>query len=383
MRFIPFLLCLFFISIVYGDDNKIKIEVKNTSSVEQKNVIVSMQYQALGLKDKVNKDLTIIDKKTNDRLPSQLIDENLDGIPDVLLFMCDFQPQEVKLFSFSVSEKKTVTEPLVNVKYVLPRKDVAWENDRIAYRIYGSPLAGDVLNGIDVWVKRVRYQIIDKWYGGDSLKGKERISYHIDHGEGADFFLVGKSLGCGSSAILFDNKIYQAGLFSYYRIIAKGPLRIVFEVYYPDIVVQDKKFLEIKRITLDAGTNLNKIEDVFISEDSGLPIEIVCGLVKRSGVTLHKVGNIGISLWGPTDTEPMNEFLGTGIIVPENKLLRIYEDSLQVYAVCSAITGQPFTYYTGAGWTRSGDFKDMDEWNQYLESYLKNIEMPLVIRILK
>ena len=51
--------------------------------------------------------------------------------------------------------------------------DMAWENDRIAHRMYGfelnSPTAaavGERLrgSGIDVWGKRVTYPIVDRWY---------------------------------------------------------------------------------------------------------------------------------------------------------------------------------------------------------------------------
>ncbi len=384
MKNTRFLILLCLISAIsYGGDSGIRITVTNPSQLERQNAIVSIMWQDLRLPvGSADSNVIVIDKTTQREVTSQAVDENCDGIPENLLFMSNFKPGEEKWFSVETHKGKIAAQSYVNAKYPLPRKDVAWENDRIAYRIYGSPLAGDVFNGIDVLVKRVRYQIIDKWYEGDSLKGKERVSYHVDHGEGADFFLVGKTLGCGGTAILLDGKVYQAGLFSYYRIIANGPLRTIFEVYYPGIDVGGEKYLEIKKFTLDAGSNLNKIENVIIAAASGLPVNLVCGLVKRNGVSVHKIGKDGgISVWGPTDADPVNEFLGTGIVIPDKRLLRVYEDSVQVYAVCSAKTGAPFTYYTGAGWTRSGDFKNMEEWNQYLENYLNNLESPLIIEI--
>ena len=66
---------------------------------------------------------------------------------------------------------------------------MAWENDRIAHRMYGfalnSPVAaaaGERLrgSGIDVWAKRVTYPIVDRWYA----KGHDQ--FHKDEeGEGA------------------------------------------------------------------------------------------------------------------------------------------------------------------------------------------------------
>lgn len=74
--------------------------------------------------------------------------------------------------------------------------DFTWENDRIAFRMYGPEMwtipAKRCGSGVDVWVKKVRYPIINKWY--------KRKSYHRDEGEGADIYKVGKTLGCGQHA---------------------------------------------------------------------------------------------------------------------------------------------------------------------------------------
>src|SRR5438046_7481420 len=71
------------------------------------------------------------------------------------------------------------TTPRAYVRYVPERvDDIAWENDRTAFRIYGPELetaAPPLTAGIDAWGKRVRYPIINRWYGG-------KESYHIDRG---------------------------------------------------------------------------------------------------------------------------------------------------------------------------------------------------------
>ncbi len=72
--------------------------------------------------------------------------------------------------------------------FVLPREDFAWENDRIAFRVYGPALAGEVNNGIDVWTKRVRSLIVQKWYRESEGSSPGKDNYHVDRGEGADFF---------------------------------------------------------------------------------------------------------------------------------------------------------------------------------------------------
>src|SRR3546814_12517342 len=69
--------------------------------------------------------------------------------------------------------------------------DFAWENDKIAFRMYGKALegtAGDA-HGIDVWVKRTSELVINKWYNSGD--------YHTDHGDGMDYYSEGMNLGPG------------------------------------------------------------------------------------------------------------------------------------------------------------------------------------------
>ena len=51
-------------------------------------------------------------------------------------------------------------------RFVPERKDdFAFENDKVAFRIYGPALKDSKENsGIDCWLKRVDYPTIDKWY---------------------------------------------------------------------------------------------------------------------------------------------------------------------------------------------------------------------------
>ena len=68
--------------------------------------------------------------------------------------------------------------------------DFAWENDKVAFRIYGPSSNGKgQVSGVDAWLKKVPYSIIDKWYA-EHLSG---TSYHEDQGEGYDPFHVGDS----------------------------------------------------------------------------------------------------------------------------------------------------------------------------------------------
>jgi rhamnogalacturonyl hydrolase YesR len=98
--------------------------------------------------------------------------------------------------------------------------DFAWENDLVAFRTYGPAAraaGGPEDSGIDCWLKRVTYPIVEKWYAGH-LKGK---SYHKDDGEGYDPYHVGRSRGCGGLAIWHDTQMVLSGPFVASKLIKR------------------------------------------------------------------------------------------------------------------------------------------------------------------
>ena len=101
--------------------------------------------------------------------------------------------------------------------------DIAWENDRAAYRAYGPALqkSGEKAYGYDVFTKSVEDLVVEDRYAMelDSMawvkihalreEGKKAaadslqrtISYHVDHGNGMDCYAVGPTLGGGTAWI--------------------------------------------------------------------------------------------------------------------------------------------------------------------------------------
>lgn len=88
------------------------------------------------------------------------------------------------LLSLCFSGIAQTNAPRTFARFVPERSDdFAWENDLIAFRAYGPALReGKENSGIDCWLKRVNYPIINKWY----VQSEQGKSYHKDHGEGCD-----------------------------------------------------------------------------------------------------------------------------------------------------------------------------------------------------
>ena len=206
------LLALFFLfasllSVAYGKDHALRISVENPSSFTRVNETVEVPladvFQAIGAADTSH--LTVIEVGGKVALPSQI-----DGT--LLLFQTTLPAHGIREFVVRAGHTKgTAPVSLVDGRYVLPREDYAWENDRIAFRMYGPALAAEVNNGIDVWTKRVRYLIVKKWYKESEGSAPGKDTYHQDRGEGADFFEVGKSLGAGGSGLWYGGALHQPG----------------------------------------------------------------------------------------------------------------------------------------------------------------------------
>jgi len=310
---------------------------------------------------------------------SQVIDSDANGVPELLIFQASFSPNEKKQFVLEdAPAPKAVSR--VHVMHDEPRDDVAWESDRIAFRVYGEGLkkTPDAMSssGIDVWEKSVRTPILEKWYGKSHAGG----SYHTDTGEGADFFDVGQTLGAGGTAIWGGDSLYRADNFKAYRITSDGPIRASFELRYDPWSAGDVTVSEVKKFSIDAGQNLYRQESVFTSNRPGEIIYAI-GLVKRPGMkgTESKDQSWGwLSGWGPI--VPKNGGhgeLGTAVLLPRERITDWKETGTHYLAISRATSGQAVVHYIGAGWTASGDFPTPQSWWSYLDQFSLRLASPV------
>ncbi len=374
--FSVFVLALVIVVMTSCGEKSARVTVRNPAGFERKGETVTVPLRTTGGEalwtDGAN--LTVVDPQTETVLPSQR-----EG--DSLLFQTDFMPGEKKEFLVRpMVGAATKGQSLVDGRFEPPREDYAWENDRIAFRMYGPALAAEVSNGIDVWTKRVRKLIVDKWYSESAAAGKD--TYHEDHGEGADFFSVGRSLGAGACGLWLNDAVRQPGVFSSYKSISNGPVRVTFELIYRNWKVGGVTLTEHMRVSLDAGANLNRIELVFDGIGVNDSLQVACGLVKRSNTTVSRdEKGCWLGLWGLTTPDTVNGSLGTGIVSSSVPFARFTEDRDQYLVISKVKMGNPFVYYAGAGWTRSGDFATETEWKSYLSTFAQRQLFPLEVSI--
>ncbi|HXY20745.1 MAG TPA: DUF4861 domain-containing protein [Gemmatimonadales bacterium] len=328
-----------------------------------------------------------LDAVTGAELPVQAVDSDGDGRTDQLLVLADFAPSQVRRIVVEAAAPATPVRPRAYARHIEQRDDIAWESDRIAYRIYGQGLWRQEnlhSSGIDVWVKRTRDLIVDRWYA----KGHD--SYHTDTGEGADFYTVGASLGAGGDGIWRDGRLYRAENFRTWRILATGPLRAIFELSYDPFDAGGLRLSEVRRFVMDAGQNLFRVETTFRTDsaDRAAPLTYAVGFVKHAegqvASTRWAAGRRAwVATWQPV--EPANGGhgeLGLGALLDRASLLGLQETDDHILALATARPGQPAERYVGAGWTASGDFADVRDWWRALDTLAERLASPIVVTVL-
>jgi hypothetical protein len=307
---------------------------------------------------------------------AQPIDVNDDGTFEQLLFQADFGARQARTFTLTAGERQVYTREQFRAygRFVRERRDdFAWENDRIAHRMYGAaletwPQEPLTSSAVDVWVKRTRRLVVNDWYMVDD--------YHRDHGEGADLYSAGKSRGCGGSAVWEGGRLYPSANFRGSRVLANGPLRVMFELTYEPWDVNGKPVAETKRITLDAGQNLDRFETIYTAP-AGLPAQHAIGIKKQPGSVASPDPQQGIlGTW-----EPIKEAgnLGCAVIVDPSSVVGFPEAEGNYLVVARVPSGGPVVYYAGFGWDKSGDFAGKADWDVYVEQFAQRLRAPMEI----
>jgi hypothetical protein len=298
------------------------------------------------------------------------------------IFQLDIKANETQTFKLAEGENIPGFQAKTYARFIKERKDdFAWENDKVAFRIYGPaliPIDGPS-NGIDAWYKRTNELIIDKWYKTD-LAGQG--SYHEDHGEGLDDYKVGRSLGAGGMAPFVNDSLWLNENFASCELLDNGPIRSTVKLKYKNLIVAGKEYGETRTISLDAGSQLNKITQAY--ENLSGTIAVAAGLSKREGKDSVVAKDNYLLYAEPYSDKVKNVFLA--MIFPDGyKRTAITEYQVKntsyshVLAICDYKS--PVTYYSGYGWSKAGIFTDISAFEKYVVCFSECLKNPLRVRI--
>ena len=367
--------------LVACSEKSLKIEIANGTSIDKECEIVSVSWNDLTQSLTLSEEQSIIVlSEVGMQIPYQVLYKGHDS-PQEIIFQASLNSGEKKIYTIK-NGKPEAFQQMTHGRAVPERKDdFAWENDRIAFRMYGPALADEnPSNGVDIWLKRTDALIVDKFYKDDL---ENDISYHVDHGLGLDCYKVAHTLGAGGIAPYIDDLLFVGGNYTTAKLLDSGVLRTSFELTYDSVPAGSDKLIKEKIIiSLDAGSQLNK---AVVSYGGDFDEMQVAG-----GIWLHtEIGNIteskeeGYIAYGENAVSDAGVPSGRnyiGVIFP-NSVINIKQQDEHLLAITNYKKGDELVYYFGAGWSEWG-FDSDQTWFDYIKNYAINLKQSLTITLL-
>jgi len=350
---------------------------------EVNRVLPGALIQRLAVRDRTGR---VLAHQVTNVLPEAKDPQNVGAAYGELIFQYSFAPGE-KSASFTVEKTESlapVSPTAVTARYIQERlDDFAWENDLVAHRTYGPALGAPampgvtkevlVTSGLDIWFKRVNYPIVERWYN----KGHDH--YHKDEGEGMDMYNVGKSRGCGGTGVWDGKLLHTSHNYKTWKVLANGPVRAIFELSYDSWDAGGVSVSEVKRFTVDAGHQFDRIDSTFTfagpaaltvavglnknPADKGQKAHVATGRDEPRGVLMQWVEQASYGAFG------------TAVMLPG--AIGYAEDPLNQLVLAKVASGQPLRYYVGAAWDKAGRVTTSQRWNAEIATLAARVANPV------
>lgn len=378
----------------------VTLTVTNTENVQRQELVeISAKdvYQKLGIGES---ETFVVKNALKQEVDYQLTHDGK------LLIDVSVRPCGSAQFTIAPGKPKAPKVYVTGKMYPERVDDIAWENDRTAYRIYGPALQrnGERAFGVDVWVKNTPDLEVDKRYvtelsnhpkiqklkekgkAEEALLMEQETTYHFDHGYGLDCYKVGPTLGGGAPALLDENgKLILPYCYKDYEILDNGPLRFTVSVSYnPATINGQPNVVEHRIISLDKGSNFNKMTVWY--EGLQRPTKMAAGVVLHAeDLQSIKLGRDYVAYADPTDNPSAQNFqiyvaalFPNGVCTTKTIMNDTVENGNAGHAVGirELKPGERYTYFFGSAWSKN-DVRTFREWNLRIDEFLDALYRPL------
>ena len=177
-----------------------------------------------------------------------------------------------------------------------------------------------------------------------------------------------------------DGKLWVSKNFVDSRVLADGPIRVMFELVYEPFEVNGAKVSEIKRITLDAGSNLDHFQSFFKPESVNAPLVSAIGLKKVAGERKQFDAQLGcVVSW--EKVEKNQGMQGVAVVVEPRLIQQEIEDKLDHLLLMKVGADNAISYWAGFVWDKSGQCKDESQWRKYVAEFAQSLQSPIEVKI--
>ncbi len=393
----------FMLAPVSASAENVTITVANSDNVQRQELVevpVNDVYAKLGIK---NGEKFIVKNSLGQQVTYQITHDGK------LLIDASVRPGGTADFTVTLGTPKPMKTIVCGRQYPERVDDIAWENDRTAYRVYGPALqrTGEKAYGVDVWLKNTPDLEVEKRYNtelsnhakiselkkagktDEAIELEQETTYHFDHGYGLDCYKVGPTLGCGAPALMNGADMVLPYCYKSYEILDNGPLRFTVQLEYnPFAIGDDKNVIEHRIISLDKGSNYNKMTVWY--DGLSKPCEMVAGVVLHSEDIKSVIYGDNYVLYAdPTDNPTKQNFqIYVGVLFPngvkETKSIMFDSPSNgnagHGVGIITYQPGEKYTYYFGSAWSKN-DVRTLNEWKLRSEETLNALHTPLKVTL--
>ena len=335
----------------------------------------------------------IVKNKRGQQIGSQITHDGL------LIIDASVRPHGSATYYVSIGKPYQQKVYATGALYKIRKDDIAWENDRCAYRVYGPALqkTGERSFGTDIWVKNTPDTVVYERYIKDMIGNRKNddeteilTSFHLDHGNGLDPYRVGATLGLGAPSLMVGKNQVLPYCYKNYKILDNGPLRFTVELTYnPSTVGDMKNVVEHRIISLDKGSNFNKMTVWY--DGLTTPTDFATGFpIHEEDTETKTFAKDYVSYADPTDNvEVNNSQVFVGVLFPEGIDHTYYQlfDKKHDGATGHALglkrglkNQEKYSYYFGAAWSKY-DVRSYAEWQIRIKDYLDALKNPLQVEV--
>jgi hypothetical protein len=228
-----------------------------------------------------------------------------------------------------------------------------------------------VSSTVDIWSKRTPRMVINEWYMVDN--------YHADTGEGGDLYSAGLSRGCGGNGLWAADRLWVSENHVNSRVLANGPIRVLFELTYEPFEVNGAMVSEVKRISLDAGQNLDHFRSMYTPAKPTALITGI-GLKKVSGERSEVNAERGwLAKWEPMEQNAGRQ--GLAVIVDPTIYEKQTEDQRNLLMLARVSADNAASYWAGFCWDKGGQCADFEAWKAYVDRFAQGLLSPIDVSV--
>lgn len=408
---------LFFLAVIFSACNmqvinKVSVSVSNPIDAARTDALIEVPLSEISIRLGSEDYSQLCLFLNEEHIPFQMIDNNSDGKPDVLIFTDNFAGLKTKEYTVSIlsfGESKpefksrvyaevarkedytytkgkfsggyyknvdSITVPAIHKDHdsLFKYEGPGWESEKVGYRFYL-----DWRNSNDIFGKKTT-DLVLKQVGSKSLEA-QNDSYHEMADWGMDIFKVGTSLGIGTLASYENGEVVKISKTDSVVCVIKenGPVTATIKTKYYRWDSGVSKYNVESNYSINAGSRLTKHRAVF----NNSPAKLATGLAKYENTVYTNSESSGawnyIALYGKQSLA--DDMLGIVLFYKNENLVELTEDDVNHLVVLRANNNE-LTYYFGAAWEQEKNgIKTEKDFYEYLNQQLDELNNPLKIRI--